>query len=171
MLITLQNIPLWVYVIFLVLCYFGVKALYPTHESKAALLVTPPALLAWSLFSLNLTLNPQLSVGCWLVTFLLGSLAALVFSSRKGVELDDPETGLIVPGSWKTLVLYQLFFAVNFYFGYQDDVHPEQAATLEVLLFKASASGFVYGLICGRSLKLYRLLLELQAQRSKMAAS
>jgi len=50
MLITLQNIPLWVYVIFLVLCYFGVKALYPTHESKAALLVTPPALLAWSLF-------------------------------------------------------------------------------------------------------------------------
>lgn len=127
MLITLQNTPLWVYVIFLVLCYFGVKALYPTHESKSALLVTPPALLAWSLFSLDLTLNPQLSVGCWLVTFLLGSLSALVFFSRKGVELDDPETGLIMPGSWKTLVLYQLFFAVNFYFGYQDDVQIGRA--------------------------------------------
>jgi hypothetical protein len=160
MLNTLQNTPLWVYAIFLLLCYYGVKALSPTGESKTALLLTPPILLGWSLYSLNLTLNPQLSVSCWLGAVILGSL----------VELDDRQTGLIVPGTAKTLVLYLLFFAVNYYFGYQDDVHPELAATLEMLLLKASASGFVCGLISGRALKFYRLLLTLQAKRPQIAA-
>ncbi|MGF6282474.1 hypothetical protein ABH912_002990 [Pseudomonas sp. BT76 TE3572] len=57
MLNTLQNTPLWVYAIFLLLCYYGVKALSPTRESKTSLFVTAPILLVWSLYSLNLTLN------------------------------------------------------------------------------------------------------------------
>lgn len=171
MLNTLQNTPLWVYAIFLLLCYYGVKALSPTRESKTSLLLTPPLLLGWSLYSLNLMLNPQLSVSCWLAAVILGALAALLIFPRKGVELDDPQTGLIVAGTPKTLVLYLLFFALNYYFGYQDDVHPELAATLEMLLLKASASGFVCGLISGRALKFYRLLLTLQAKRPQIAAS
>ncbi|UVM39750.1 hypothetical protein LOY28_04795 [Pseudomonas sp. B21-017] len=170
MLNTLQNTPLWVYAIFLLLCYYGVKALSPTHESKTSLLVTPPLLLGWSLYSLNLTLNPQLSIGCWLAAVILGSLTALVVFAHKGIELDDPETGLIVPGTVKTPVLYLLFFAVNYYFGYQDEVHPEFAVTVEMLLLKATASGFVCGLISGRALKLYRVLLTLQAKRPQMSA-
>ena len=71
MLNTLQNTPLWVYAIFLLLCYSGVKALSPTGESKTSLLVTAPILLGWSLYSLNLTLNPQLSVSCWLAAVIL----------------------------------------------------------------------------------------------------
>jgi hypothetical protein len=50
MLNTLQNTPLWVYAIFLLLCYYGVKALSPTRESKTSLLVTAPILLGWSLY-------------------------------------------------------------------------------------------------------------------------
>jgi hypothetical protein len=58
MLNTLQNTPLWVYAVFLLLCYFGIKALSPTRESKTSLLITPPILLGWSLYSLDLTFNP-----------------------------------------------------------------------------------------------------------------
>ncbi|KDD65803.1 hypothetical protein V466_27400 [Pseudomonas mandelii PD30] len=39
-----------------------------------------------------------------------------------------------------------------------------------MLLLKASASGFVCGLISGRALKFYRLLLALQAKRPQIAA-
>jgi len=39
-----------------------------------------------------------------------------------------------------------------------------------MLPLKASASGFVYGLISGRALKFYRLLLTLQANRPPIAA-
>lgn len=170
MLNILQHTPLWVYAIFLLLCYYGVKALSPTHESKTSLLVTPPLLLGWSLYSLNLTLSPQFSIGCWLAAVTLGCLAALVVFARKGIELDDPQTGLIVPGTVKTLVLYLLFFAVNYYFGYQDEVHPEFAVTVEMLLLKASASGFVCGLLSGRAVKFYRVLQTLQAKRPQMSA-
>lgn len=170
MLNTLQNTPLWVYAIFLLLCYFGIKALSTTHESKTSLLLTPPILLIWSLYSQNLSLNPPLSVSCWLAAVIVGGLIALAIFPRKGVALNESNTGLIVPGTAKTLVLYLMFFAVNYYFGYQNDVNPEQAAMLEMLLLKASASGVVCGVISGRAIKFYRLLRTLQAQRPQMAA-
>ncbi|WP_426234407.1 DUF6622 family protein [Pseudomonas sp. TWP3-2] len=165
MLAILQNTPLWVYAILLFLLYCGLKARTPHHESRFALLLTPLVLIAWSLFSLNLNLDPGLSLSCWLCAMLLGAVSAWLIFSRRGVTLDDAETGLIVPGTWKVLMLYLLFFTVNYYFGYQDDVHPEQSSTSQILLLKAVVSGFVCGLISTRSLKFYWLLRTLQAQR------
>src|SRR5688572_16715771 len=97
MLNTLQNTPLCVYAIFLLLCYFGTRALYPTRESKTSLLITPPILLGWSLYSLGLTINPLLSISCWMAAVMFGSIVALVIFSREGVELDNTGTGLILP--------------------------------------------------------------------------
>lgn len=162
MLNTLQNTPWWVYGVLLLLCYYGIKALSPTRESKTSLLVTPPIFLVWSLYSLNLTLNPSLSLSGWLIALLIGSLAALLIFSRKGIELDDSQTGLILPGSLKTLMLYLLFFIVNYYFGYQAAVHPELSVTLQMVLLKACASGFASGLFCGRTIKLYRVFQSLK---------
>jgi hypothetical protein len=168
MLVTLQNTPLWVYVVFLVLVYFGLKARKPQRESRFSLLSTPLVLLGWSLLSLNLTDDPGLSLSGWLIAVLLGALSAWLIFPSKGINLDDPETGLIVPGTWKALTLLLLFFAANYYFGYQDDVHPERAAAPDMLLLKAAASGFISGLISARSLKYYRLLRTLQAQRPRL---
>jgi hypothetical protein len=159
---TLQNTPVWVYAIFLLLCYYGIKALYPTRESKLSLLITPPILLGWSLYSLNMALNPLLSIGCWLAAIFVGSVVALLIFSRKGLELEQSQTALIVPGTAKTLTLYLLFFTVNYYFGYQAEVDPQYSATLPMVLFKASASGFASGLFCGRSIKFYQMFRSLK---------
>lgn len=67
-------------------------------------------------------------------------------------------------------MLLLLFFAVNYYFGYQDDVYPERSTAADMLLLKATASGFVCGLIGTRSLKFYWLLRMLQAQRPPLGA-
>lgn len=170
MLTIVQNIPLWVYAVFLMLVYFGLKARKPQHESRFSLLSTPLVLLVWSLLTLNLTADPGLTLGGWCIALTLGALLAWLIFPREGVTLDDPETGLIVPGSWKALVLFLLFFAVNFYFGYQDDVYPELSTDKDMLLLKASASGFVCGLISTRSLKFYWLLRVLQVQRPPLGA-
>ncbi|HCS45702.1 MAG TPA: hypothetical protein DIW52_23240 [Pseudomonas sp.] len=162
MLITLQNTPGWVYAIFLLLCYLGIKALFPTRESKTSFLVTPPILLGWSLYSLNLSIHPSLTVGFWLVAVMVGSAAALVIFSRNGVALDDTGTGLILPGTIKTLVLYLLFFAVYYYFGYEAEIHPQQSKTLPVTLLKACASGVASGLFCGRSIRFYQTFHSLK---------
>jgi hypothetical protein len=162
MLNTLQNTPLWAYAIFVLLCYFGIKALSPSRESRTSLLVTPPILLGWSLYSLNLTLNPLLTLSCWLAAIMFGSIVALMIFPRKGVELDDVGSGLIVPGTAKTLVLYLLFFTVNYYFGYQAEVDPLHSATLQMVLLKACTSGFASGLFCGRSIRFYQLFRSLK---------
>lgn len=163
MLTTLQNTPQWVYALFLLLCYYGIKALSPSHESKTSLLVTPPILLGWSLYSLDLTLNPLLSTSCWLAAVIVGSFVALLIFSRKGIELDQSQNALIVPGTAKTLALYLLFFVVNYYFGYQAEVDPEHFATLPMALLKACASGFASGLFCGRSITFYQMFRSLKS--------
>lgn len=165
MLNTLQNTPWWVYGILLLLCYYGFKALSRTRESKTSLLVTPPILLAWSLYSLNLTLNPSLSISGWLVAFILGGFTALAVFARKGIELDDSQNGLIIPGNVKTLALYLMFFAANYYFGYQDEVHPLDSTLPKTLILKASVSGFICGILSGRALKYLRVFIALKAQR------
>ncbi|QVW24327.1 hypothetical protein KJF94_01705 [Pseudomonas hormoni] len=165
MLNTLQNTPLWVYALFLLLCYYGIKALSPTRERKISLLITPPILLGWSLYSLNLTLDPSLSISCWLATVIAGCGVALLIFSREGIELDQSQTALIVPGTAKTLVLYLLFFIVNYYFGYQAEVDPEHSATLSMVLLKACASGFASGLFCGRSIRFYQMFRSLVGAR------
>jgi hypothetical protein len=162
MLNVLENTPLWVYTVLMLLCYFGFKTLSPTRESKTALLSTPPALLGWSLYSLDLTLPPILAQSCWLVAIIFGSIVALAVFSRKGVELDDAGTALIVPGTAKTLVLYLLFFAVNYFLGYQAAVDPEHSATMPMVLLKACASGFASGLFCGRSIRFYQMFRSLK---------
>jgi len=170
MLNILLNTPWWAYLILVLLCYSGIKALSPTREGKLSFLLTTLAFICLSLYSLTLTLTlePALLIACWLAAASLGALMAQVIFSRNGVVLDDPETGLILPGSIKPLVIYLILFAVDYYFGYQKDVFPERAATLEMLLIKASTLGFFSGLFSGRAFKYYRTLRALQARTPRM---
>ncbi|WP_192562331.1 hypothetical protein [Pseudomonas gozinkensis] len=170
MLTILQNTPLRVYLIFLLLVYFGIKAFSPRRESRASMLITPPAFLAWSLYSLNLTINPALFFSTWIAALLLGGLSAWWVFSRRGVMLDDSATGLIMPGTVKILIMYLMFFSANYYFGYQNDVHPERSASPDMLLLKSGIAGFMCGLISTRSLKLYWTLRALAAQKLPVIA-
>lgn len=164
MLNILLNTPWWAYLILGLLCYSGIKALSPTREGKVSFLLTTLAFICLSLYSLKLTLEPALLIACWLAAAILGALMAQVLFSRNGVVLDDPETGLILPGSIKPLMIYLILFAVDYYFGYQNDVDPERAATLEMLLIKAFTLGVFSGVFSGRAFKYYRTLLALQAK-------
>lgn len=165
MLTILQNTPIRVYLIFLLVVYFGIKSFSPRRESRASMLITPPAFLAWSLYSLNLTINPGLFFSTWLGALLLGGLSAWLVFSRRGVVLDDSAKGLIMPGTVKILIMYLMFFSANYYFNYQHDVHPERSASPDMLLIKSIISGFLGGLIGTRSLKLYWTLRALASRR------
>ncbi|WP_065261329.1 hypothetical protein [Pseudomonas bananamidigenes] len=170
MLTVLQNTPIRAYVIFLLVVYFGIKAFSPTRESRLSMLITPPAFLAWSFYSLNLTTNPTLFFCSWTGALLLGSLSAWLVFSRKGVVLDDSATALIMPGTVKILIMFLMFFFTNFYFEYQKNIHPELYASADMQLLKSTVSGFMCGLIGTRSLKFYWTLRALAARQSPVTA-
>ncbi|VVN71640.1 hypothetical protein [Pseudomonas fluorescens] len=161
MLDILQGTPLWVYAAYLLLCYYGIKACSSSRESKKSLLITPLILLVWSLFSVN---HSALSTIFWIGGLAMGSLLAMALFPGKGVELEADGNGLIIPGTLKILFISQLFFAVKYYTGYQDAVHPEFTATTQMLALSGVASGFTVGLFCGRAITLYRALVSLRVR-------
>lgn len=163
MLEILQGTPLWVYGVFLLICYYGFKARLPTRESPNFLFITPCIFTLWSLFSLNYTDHLAMTLSAWLTGIALGSAAALVLFPTRCLIIDDSGRQLVVPGTWKTLAIYLLFFAVRYFIGYQAAVHPEHSNDFEIVLIACTASGFTVGLFCGRATNFYRKWLELRA--------
>ncbi|WP_321861019.1 DUF6622 family protein [Pseudomonas paraveronii] len=165
MLEILQGTPLWVYGVFLLICYYGFKARLSTRESPSFLLITPSIFAFWSLFSLNYIGHLAMTLGAWLTGVALGSATALVLFPTRCLTLDDSGRRIIVPGTWKILAIYLFFFAVRYFIGYQAAVHPEHSNDVEIILIACTASGFTVGLFCGRATNFYRKWLELRATR------
>ncbi|NWB64625.1 hypothetical protein, partial [Pseudomonas sp. F1002] len=100
--------------------------------------------------------HSTLSIGCWLGGAAVGCLLAMAMFTAKGASLDGHT--LVLPGTWKILLISQLFFAVKYYLGYQHAVHPLLSSTAPMLALAGGASGFTVGLFCGRAIKLQRAL-------------
>jgi len=164
MLEILKSTPPWVYAIFALICYYGLRALSTTRESQRSLLITPLILLVWSLWSLNLGDHRWLALGAWSSGAVLGSLLAMGLFSSVGVVLESSGESILVPGTLKVFGISLLFFAVKYWIGYQTAVHPEHAASVQMLSISGAAAGFTVGLFCGRALKLYRHLLILRVR-------
>jgi len=153
MLDILQGTPLWVYAVYLWICWYGIKATRGSRENHRSLVILPVVLVIWSLLSIE---HSTLSIGCWLGGAAVGCLLAMAMFTAKGASLDGHT--LVLPGTWKILLISQLFFAVKYYLGYQHAVHPLLARPAPLLALAGGASGFTVGLFCGRAIKLQRAL-------------
>ncbi|MDD1016555.1 hypothetical protein [Pseudomonas rubra] len=167
MLDALEGTPLWVYGVFLLVCYYGFSARTASRESPRSLIITPSIVLIWSCLSLRYADSIELTLGSWLAGIILGSLAAQVLFSRRGLALDDEGQALVVPGTWKVLGISLLFFAVKYFIGYQAAVHPERSASAQMLILSGAASGFTVGLFCGRAVMFYREWLSLRGLKER----
>jgi hypothetical protein len=153
MLDILQGTPLWVYAVYLWICWYGIKATRGSRENHRSLMILPVVLVIWSLLSIE---HSTLSIGCWLGGAAVGCLLAMAMFTAKGARLDGHT--LVLPGTWKILLISQLFFGVKYYLGYQHAVHPLLSSTAPMLALAGGASGFTVGLFCGRAIKLQRAL-------------
>ncbi len=162
MLDILQGTPIWVYAIYLWICYYGVKACLGGRENRRSLVILPVVLVVWSLMSLAPSI---LSSGAWVAGAVLGSLVGMVLFNVEGARLDANGETLVLPGTWKTLLISQLFFAVKYYFGYQQAVHPLLLSTPSMLMAVGGVSGFTVGLFCGRAVRLQRALTALRRDK------
>ncbi|TFF05829.1 hypothetical protein EXW72_19615 [Pseudomonas sp. BCA14] len=162
MLDILQGTPLWVYAVYAWICYYGIKACVGGRESRRSLLILPVVLVAWSLMSLAPSI---LSSSTWVGGAVVGSLLGMLLFNADGARLDVNGETLVLAGTWKTLLVSQLFFAVKYYFGYQQAVHPLFLSTPEMLAVVGGVSGFTVGLFCGRAVRLQRALNALRRDK------
>lgn len=159
MLDILQGTPLWVYAVYLWICYYGIKACLGGRENRRSLMILPVVLVVWSLMALPPSL---LSSSAWVGGAVLGSLLGMLLFNANGARLDANGETLVLAGTWKTLLISQLFFAVKYYFGYQQAVHPLLLSTPAMLMAVGAVSGFTVGLFCGRAVRLHRALAALR---------
>ncbi len=162
MLDILQGTPLWVYAVYLWICYYGIKSCLGGRENRRSLMILPVVLVVWSLMSLVPSL---LSSSAWGGGALAGSVVGILLFNAKGAQLDANGETLVLPGTWKTLLISQLFFAVKYYFGYQQAVHPLLLSTPSMLMAIGAISGFTVGLFCGRAVRLLRALAALHRDK------
>ncbi|MGR3888798.1 DUF6622 family protein [Pseudomonas sp. 1152_12] len=162
MLDILQGTPLWVYAVYLWICYYGIKACLVGRENRRSLMILPVVLVVWSLMSLAPSI---LSSGAWVCGALVGSLLGMLLFNADGARLDANGETLVLPGTWKPLLISQLFFVVKYYFGYQQAVHPLFLSTPQMLVAVGGVSGFTVGLFCGRAVRLQRALTALRRDK------
>ena len=122
-------------------------------------MILPVVLVVWSLMSLAPSL---LSSSAWAGGAVVGSLVGMLLFNANGARLDANGETLVLAGTWKTLLISHLFFAVKYYFGYQQAVHPLLLSTPDMVAAIGAVSGFTVGLFCGRAIKLQRALATLR---------
>lgn len=165
MLDILQGTPVWVYAIYLWICYYGIKACLGGRENRRSLMILPVVLVVWSAMSLAPSV---LATGPWVGGTIMGSLLGMLLFNADGARLDADGDTLVLPGTWKTLLISQLFFAVKYYFGYQQAVHPLLLSTPSMLTVVGGVSGFTVGLFCGRAVRLHRALAALRRDEGRV---
>ncbi|MGH8387782.1 MAG: hypothetical protein ACRESJ_20235 [Pseudomonas sp.] len=168
MLEILRSTPLWVYAVFLILTYYGVRACFESHESKRSLQITPAIFVTLSLASLNLSQGPVIPLLVYVPGVLAGWFFALRFYSYTNVKLVGGN--LVLGGTVKVLMVYWGFFAWRYYLGYQAAIYPQAADEWPMTAWSALGAGLINGLIVGRSLRLLRFF-KVESARSRQLAS
>lgn len=156
MLDVLRGTPLWVYAAFFVVTYYGVLACFESRETKRSLQLTPLIFVMVSLFSLNVSQGIFTPLASYGVGLMAGWFAAFGFYSCRDVGREGDN--LAIGGSPKVLIVYWLFFAWRYYSGYHAAINPEVVNEVSAIVCSSLASGFINGLIVGRSFMLLRLL-------------
>ena len=126
--------------------------------SKPRTSLAPGASNAASSTSVSRCIGPS----AWAGGAVVGSLVGMLLFNAHGARLDAHGETLVLPGTWKTLLISQLFFAVKYYFGYQQAVHPLLLSTPDMVAAIGAVSGFTVGLFCGRAITLQRALAALR---------
>src|SRR5215471_6812872 len=114
----LQHSPWWVYVLFAVLIWFGLRALRPRTLPIWRLMIVPAVFIGWGIASmLTQSRTSVFLIAVWLVTATVGAILAWIGARRLEVRIDRAHRSVTLPGSVRPLVVNMLIFAAKYAIG------------------------------------------------------
>lgn len=149
----MSNVPTWVYVVFFVLLYLGIKRCYTRVITVERIAIVPAVFILLSLRSTASLFHFSL-VG-FLLLFLGGIIGGLLghLHVRNRVIRADRQKHLIeIPGDISMLIMVMFIFVIEFFIHYAFDANWE---IVKIDLFKNAAvilSGVVVGISVGRNI-------------------
>lgn len=151
----LTHTPTWVYVLFALLIWIGIKASKPRVMPLKKLLILPAIFIYMSTHTLLTSFAIHLfDVSIWMGAILLGMIIGWfeIFRNHARIRVDKQQNLIQVPGSWMTLALIIIIFASKYYFSYELDVDPALADQTWFEYSMLSVSGICTGILIGRAL-------------------
>jgi hypothetical protein len=152
----IDETPFWVYLIFAFLLFSGIRASHPRTMTLSRLFFLPTLLVLWSIYGLYERWHGHWTdVYYWIVSLVCGSYIGWWMIHQWKIRVDRERKALILPGTWSTLWLVLIIFAVRYFFGYYYATHS--TIPHSVLLTDVIVSGIITGVFVGRSMNyLYR---------------
>lgn len=147
------NVPIWVYILFFVLLYIGIKRCFTRVVSVERIFIIP---MVFTFISIRSTVS--------LFNFSLSSILILLFSSFAGSLLGylhirksniraDKEKHLIeIPGNISMLVMVMSIFMIEFFIHYAFEANWPIAQLSFAKYFAVCLSGLVVGVSIGRNI-------------------
>lgn len=143
----LEGTPWWVYLIFCYLVLRSVKAAQPQTLPVFRIVILPIVLTIWSLAGLFSKWDWSAFLS-WAIALIPGFILGWLSVRSWKIRFDRKRKTLSLPGSWSTLGLLMIIFAVKYFFGYYAGTHS--TIPLTILLAQMGASGIITGMFFGR---------------------
>lgn len=149
----LQGTPWWVYLIFLYLLWIGIKASKTRVVSLKKMFIAPVLFFIWSIY--NYTNSPS-KIGICIIGIVVGGCVGWVINKRLRVRVEKDEGTMTIPGTWTTLILVMVIFAVKYYINYSYAVAPKAKMDPAFYVPDLVISGFITGMFAGRIAALWQ---------------
>jgi hypothetical protein len=150
--INMSHVPTWVWVLFAILVYIGIKRCFTSTVKVKQLLLLPIGLLYLSFNNLYAIVQQHPSL---LLIWILGFVGMAVVGAYyvRNVKIKaNKHTGMIeIPGDCSVLIIILLIFCVQFFFHYAIGAGFHYASDISFLALMVFFSGMSSGFVIGRN--------------------
>lgn len=148
----LNQIPAWVYILFIYLVYIGVKQCYTTVVQVKRFFILPVLFLYLSVHSLYaIMLHNPLAILMLILGIAGASVLGAYYVRNRFIRADKQHTLIEIPGDWTALVLIMAIFILKFFINYSIDADAAYVTQLSFILCTSFFSGLAIGFSSGRN--------------------
>lgn len=148
----MSNVPIWVYVLFFILLYLGIKSCYTRTVSLKRLIILPVIFIYLSLQGTNKLFHFSPTV---ILLLLIGGCLGFFIGSyyvrSRNVRADKQEHLIEIPGDITMLILVLCIFFIEFFIHYAVESHQSIAGFVAFRFCAVTLSGLITGITIGRN--------------------
>jgi len=162
--------PRWVFVLFFVLVYVGVKQFVARSTGFGRASLLPIAFLGLSFYGVVSAFPTQpLALLAWALAVALACVAVITSELPAGTAYDARKRRFLLPGSPVPLILMMGIFFTKFAAGVTLASAPHMAQELSFALPISAMYGAFSGVFLGRAMRLWKLAMQADASVSQPA--
>ncbi|WP_429233221.1 hypothetical protein [Aeromonas salmonicida] len=158
----LQGTPSWVYLVFIIIMYYGLSSCFKHKETKQSILNTAIIFTIWSAYSLYINGYYTTSLITFGFGLIIGGFIALKLIKFQSVTLNELNNTLEVNGSPIMLFIYIIVFMANYAVGYQKAIASDGISNY--ISGMHLVSGFCLGVVLIKS----KLLISIMEKELKL---